>query len=320
MMPGTTLHHLAGYICSAKTLERVVEPAIADLQKEYAASSGRAWQRGWILLSGYLAIVKVMAICALSVSTTTHDERQALSRTFAWSVGWIAAISALLTLPPLVELSIRRWDAAMALVPQAMPLGIPMGIAIGIAFGLSARPAMNVVKVTVLGAIVASALSFGILAWVMPVANQAFREITVRELADSGYKDRFEPEKGHNEMTLSELRREEASFAAAGQTRLPRQFAFTFHVRFALAVGSLVLASLLLAAPFNHRGVRGLIAFAASFGYLALLHTGEALAVSGTALAPVAAAWLPNIVLIALAIVVASSSSSRLRGSSSSAR
>ena len=35
MMPGTTLHRLAAYICSAKTLERVVEPAIADLQKEY---------------------------------------------------------------------------------------------------------------------------------------------------------------------------------------------------------------------------------------------------------------------------------------------
>ena len=98
MMPGTTLHRLAAHLCSAKTLERVVEPAIADLQKEYAASSGRAWQRGWILLSGYSAILKVIAICAMSVSTTDEDERRALSRTLAWSVGWIAAISALLIL------------------------------------------------------------------------------------------------------------------------------------------------------------------------------------------------------------------------------
>jgi len=316
MMPGRTLHRLAVSLCSAKTLEQIVEPAIADLQKEYA-SADRASRRVWILLSGYCAIVKVIAICALSLPTMTDEERRALSRTLAWSAGSIAAISALLTLPPLVAWSMRRWDAAMILVPQAIPLAIPMGIAIGIAFGLSARPARNIVKVTLLGCVVASALSFGILAWVMPVANQAFREVAIRELADSGYRSRFEPERGHNEMTLSELRREEASFAAAGQIRLPRQFNFTFHLRFALAVASLVLASLLLAAPFNHRGLRGLIAFAGSFGYLALLHTGEALAVSRALLPPAAGAWMPNIVIGAFAIVVASSRSSRLRGSRS---
>ena len=37
MIPGRALHRLAARLCSAKTLERVVEPAIADLQKEYAA-------------------------------------------------------------------------------------------------------------------------------------------------------------------------------------------------------------------------------------------------------------------------------------------
>lgn len=303
MPPGRTLHRLASHLCSAKTLERVVEPAIADLQKEYAAERC-AGSRAWILLRGYCAILNVIAICALSVSTTTHDERRALSRTLAWSVGGIAAISALLTLPPLLDWEMQSWAAAMALVPQALPLAIPTGIAIGIAFGLSARPAMNIVKVTLLGGVVASALSFAVLAWAMPAANEAFRNIAVRELRASGYLDEMALHKGHNEMTLSELRREEASFAAAGQIRLPRQFAFTFHLRFALAVGTLALASLLLAAPFNHRGVRGLIAFAASFGYLMLLHTGEALGVSHTVLPPVAAAWMPNVVLMAFAILI----------------
>jgi hypothetical protein len=36
MMPGRTLHRLATLICDAKSLGRVVEPAIADLQKEHA--------------------------------------------------------------------------------------------------------------------------------------------------------------------------------------------------------------------------------------------------------------------------------------------
>lgn len=313
MMPGRTLHRLATHLCSAKTLEHVVQPAIADLQTEYSRARS-ASRRVWALLTGYFAVVKVMAVCAVSVSTT-HDERGALSKTLVWSVASVAAISAVLTLPPLSDNSMRRWDAAMAVIPQAVPLGIPMGIAIGIAFGLSPRPGRNIVKVMLLGGVVASALSFGILAWAMPAANQAFREITVRELRASGHQGEIGLQKGHNEMTLSELRREAASFSAAGQTRVPRQFAFTFHLRFALAAATLVLASLLLAAPFNHRGLRGLIAFAASFGYLALLYAGETLAVSRALLPPVAAAWMPNIVLTALAIIVASSRSSRVRGS-----
>lgn len=326
MMPGRTLHHLATHICSTKTLERIVEPAIADLQKEYS-TPGRASRRAWVLLAGYVAVLRVILVCAVNVSTTTSDERQALSRALAWSFGGIASISALLILPPLLNYSMRRWDAVIALVPQAVPLGIPMGIAIGIAFGLCARPAMNVVKVTVLGAAVASAVSFGILAWVMPVANQTFRDIAIRELADNGYQVTSEPQKGHNEMTLSELSREEASFAAAGETRLPRQFAFTFHMRFALAAATLVLAAVLLAVPFNHRGLRGLVAFATFCFYWALIYIGEALAVYsavapdiGGTLPPFVGAWLPNIVLGAVAVVFATSRSSRPCGLTSAPR
>ena len=314
MIPGRTLHRIASLVCSPETLDRVVEPAIADLQKEYeSAADGN--RRVWALLTGYSAVLKVIAVCALSVSSTTPDEHEVLRKTLAWSAGWVAAISTLLMLPPLLDSSMRRWDAALALVPQAMPLAIPMGIAIGIAFGLSARPERNVVKVALLGAVIASALSFAILAWVMPATNHAFRQMAIRELRVGGLEREFMLQKGHNEMTLAELRREEASFAAAGQIRLPRQFAFAFHVRFALAVGTLVLASLLLAAPFNHRGARGLIAFAASFGYVAMLYTGETLAVSHGALPPIVGAWLPNVVLTAIAFAVVSSRSSRLRGS-----
>ena len=57
-----------------ETLERVVEPAIADLQKEYAqprTSTAVTFSRTG---SGYVAILKVIAMCALNVSlprTTT---------------------------------------------------------------------------------------------------------------------------------------------------------------------------------------------------------------------------------------------------------
>jgi hypothetical protein len=313
MMPGRTLHSIAAHLCSKRSLERIVEPAIADFQKEYeAAEFNSAFRRTRVLVIGYLAILEVMLMSVLQPAATIDNERRALWRTLAWSVGWIVAISALLTLPPLVAHSMQRWDAAMAVVPQALPLAIPMGMAFGIAFGLSARPAMNITRVTLLGGVAASVLSFGVLAWAMPAANQAFREIAFRELTAKGYQGEDSGlQKGHNEMTLSELRRHEASFAADGEPRQARQFAFTFHLRFALAVGTLALASLLLAAPFNHRGLRGLIAVAACLLYWVLLYTGEALAVSGRMLPPVAAAWMPNVVLITSAILIALSSSLR---------
>ena len=49
MMPGRTLHRLAAHICSAKTLEHVVEPAIADLQKDMPALRVLS-RRGLVLL------------------------------------------------------------------------------------------------------------------------------------------------------------------------------------------------------------------------------------------------------------------------------
>ena len=90
--------------------------------------------------------------------------------------------------PPLFNHSMKGWRAATTLVPQAMPLAIPIGIAFGIAFGLSARPTMNITRVTLLGGVAASAFSFVVLAWAMPAANEAFREITFRELKAKGYQ------------------------------------------------------------------------------------------------------------------------------------
>ena len=80
MIPGRALHRVAAALCSAKTLERAVEPAIADLQREYGIVAGNTVSRLWVLITGYGAILKVIVICALSVSIETDDERRALRR------------------------------------------------------------------------------------------------------------------------------------------------------------------------------------------------------------------------------------------------
>ena len=189
MIPGVALHRMAVHICNEKALERIVEPAIADLQKEYAsAGAGHASRRVWVLLAGYAAILKVIAMCALSVSLESADERRAVARTLAWSVTMVVLIAVLLMLPPLYRRpSLRRWDIAATALPQALALAIPLGVAFGIAFGLYARPTMSIAKTLLLCALAASALNFGVLAWGLPAGNQAFREITFRVLRARGH-------------------------------------------------------------------------------------------------------------------------------------
>ncbi len=321
MMPGRMLHRLAARLCSAKTLERVVEPAIADLQKEYAAAEfGSSLRCARILFVGYLAILEVMLMCALQPSAATDDERHALVRTFVWSLALMIAVTGLLMLPPLsvVDRSVRLSAYLVGLIPQAVPLAIPIGLTFGIAFGLAGRAATRaMMKVVLLIAFAASLVSFVTLVWVMPAANQAYRESVARATGHSGQLI-----KGASEMTLSELDREVAIAAAAGNPRRADGYAWSFHLRFALSAASVVLAAFLFATAGSGAALRGLLAFAACFAYWALIYVGEGLAVYSPVAPAVAGtipvfigAWLPNIVLMASAIVVASSRSSRLRGS-----
>ena len=310
MIPGRILHRLAERTCSAKTLERVVEPAIADLQKEYSDDVNRA-RRLRVLLAGYAAILKVIAICAFTASPATDEERRVLGRTLAWSVGLIVVIAGLLTLPPLYDRPhANRWYAATTVVPQAMPLAIPIGIAFGLALGLRARPGAGTAKAILLGGLAASALSFSVLAWVMPAGNQAFRTMTLQESRAKGYDGPVALPKGYSEMTFAELRGEIARLSAAGEGGEVRRSIFSFHLRFSLALATLALVSVLLAALTERRGLRALSALVACLAYWLLLYAGEVGSVRGY-LTPPVGAWLPNLVLLSSAMLV----SLRLRSS-----
>lgn len=311
MIPGRALHRLASLVCSATTLDRIIEPAIADLQKEFASPT-RVFARAWVLIVGYLAIIKVIAICAVRLSGQSDVERRALARTGVWSVCLVVAITALLMVPPYYNFAheIRGWSAAKTLVPQAAPLAIPIGIALGLAFGFSGRPTLNLVKRVLLGTVAASALSFYVLVWAMPAGNQAFREIAFRAL-NTEHQGPVVLQKGYNEMTFSELRREIARFTMSGERGEARLSEFRMHLRIALAGASLALVCVLLALPVNNRAWRAFAAFGICGAYWALIFIGETGTHRGY-LPPMFSAWLPNIALASTAIIIASS---RLRGS-----
>ena len=232
MIPGRLLHRIAARIYCAKTLERVIEPAIADLQREYLDASNRGHAAITKLVANYLAVLWVISICTLQGSAAMDEERDNIRRMLLWACMATGVLTILLTLPPLsLYPEVRGWQAFLAVVPQALPLAIPVGLAFAFAVGPSAAPTARVYRVMLLTAFVASLLSFGVMAWGMPAGNQAFRELafqaeTRKAQRTGGGALENALRKGANEMTLSELRREIRNVANVDEQR---RYSWTFH-------------------------------------------------------------------------------------------
>jgi hypothetical protein len=100
MAVGDTLHRIARGGCSSELCSRVLEPAIADLQHQYAQSR-RAWLRP--LLGGYAAFWWSFASCLArdAVSRESRGGVSAAAVAFALVVGALGACEMLLlhTLP-----------------------------------------------------------------------------------------------------------------------------------------------------------------------------------------------------------------------------
>src|SRR5687768_9792238 len=93
--PGTRLRTIVARLCGARTMARLVDPTLADLQAEYedAVGRGRKWEGRWVLMLGHLALVRVLTMHggmrAMGIlRDLTGEDRRALSRT----VGASAAI------------------------------------------------------------------------------------------------------------------------------------------------------------------------------------------------------------------------------------
>ena len=145
----------------------------------------------------------------------------------------------------------------------------------------------------------------------MPAGNQAFRESLASAKGLSGPLM-----KGLSEMTLSELDREASVAASAGNVHRANQYAWAFHLRFALGAATIVLASFIIAISGRRVALRGFEAFVLCFVYWALMFIGEFFSVYRTVLPTVAGAWLPNLVFASAILFVPSRlRGSRLRGS-----
>jgi lipopolysaccharide export system permease LptF/LptG-like protein len=313
------LRALAARILDLRTMERVIDPLLADVQMEYedANRRGRVWTSRWTLLAGHVAFLKTVVLCeaedVMTLFSGWHAEDiAALKRTLGVSVAAIAATTVVLEIPPLLNSGFTISDpkTILYLMPQALVLAVPMGFTVGVFFGLRGR----VISLRSTGAVLACAILFSfvclaMLAWIMPWANEDFRQVVFRHVSEG--HDGAVAMKGFNELTLPELSERIGSYRRTGIVDSdPRLLALAYHQRWALSCATVILSIFALAV--TQRMVTGWAAALGASGtlliYYMLLWIGRT-GVLQHNLPVFVGAWLPNTLfaLVCVAVIAATS-------------
>jgi hypothetical protein len=114
MTPGLWLHRIARAVCSTESCRQVLEPAIADVQHDYARSADSV-RRGQALLRGYAAFWQSLAWCL------AHDAFGGNAREFN-SRAAIAFLVALTTVGVVEMLVMHTSEAIRRLVVCTHPI------------------------------------------------------------------------------------------------------------------------------------------------------------------------------------------------------
>jgi len=301
---GTWLHRAAGRICSRTTMERLIEPLVADMRHEHVQALARGrWQEWRVRTAGYLAFWTAVLIHMAAVAprlglNVAAADGWLVARIAAIAVGVFLGVTFLMTLPPLEALppvrpASRGW-LLLTLVPQAMVIGAPIALSSAIAYGCRGRrPSPRIVATVLVFAVIGTALALTTRQWLIPAGNQAFRvtmageDVVVRGL------------RGPSELSLSELGARidalragsaDAPGAAAEAARLAR----IYHLHWAPCFASLALGLFSLGVwTFSSRRLPAVAAgIAAPVAYWACLWVLDASATRAM-LHPVTY-WLPN--------------------------
>jgi len=305
-VPGVVLRALVSRLFDTRTAERFLFPAIADLQHESAASAGlRAVRRRVALWRNYLAFWKSFVTCLLT--RPSAGVRADIYR-FGWSGGvFLCATTALLMYGPMRRIlgGVGVWDGAVVsllLLPSVLAVTVPFSVLwVGLVgrrrHAAAGQPgsAASLARSVFLYAIVAATASFVILVWVVPAANQSFREREGRIIRErNGFAGETAPRtliKGPAEMTYAELGR--AMAASTGTQQQRARMGYYRHLKAAIPAGALAFGLITIALGGSRRNGRWSILKAASmFGALAFAYYVVLFESRGLALALVIPAWL----------------------------
>jgi hypothetical protein len=317
--PGDRLRALAVRWCQPRAMERLIDPVIADLQREYADAMAQCgpWRGRWVRLAGTVAFWKVLGSHAAgrmphALAMAASRNARAIGRVVAFSAAAALVITLVLMLPPLQTAGRRAGDyaGALYLVPQALPIGIAIGLPFGILLGLRGRSVTSALRGLIAAIVCVGALVSSLtVIWALPDANQAFRERT--------FGGRLP--KGANELTLRELSARIDALNRAGASDRAPTLARALHMRGVVSSAPLFLGLFAIGVCSVARSAaRSItIGLAATIGYAAFYSfVSPARFWSGVGLlSPPVVAWTPN-VLLALATVAMLTRVSFVRASS----
>jgi hypothetical protein len=314
-VPGLRLRTLVVLLFDQATAERVLLPAVADLQHEIAESSevsppGRTFAR----CRAYAAFWLAVGACLLTRSDPA--ERAIWSRTLAGGTAVFVVLTAALMYGPLTRIGLRTVGSlAVLLLPSAMAVTIPLSV-LGAGFvatrlrGGSDRR-RPLVRVIAAYGIAATIVSFVVMAWTVPSANQEYRVRAyraIRSLAGSSSAGVL-PTKGYPEMTIGELRAARRDAVLHTRWQDAEHASYYLHLKGAIPSAALTFGLVALAfAPARRRPrfpILGglLLGFATAFAYYVVMYQLRQL--SWVMVVPAwFGAWAPPAIFSALALVV----------------
>jgi lipopolysaccharide export LptBFGC system permease protein LptF len=292
-LPGRRLRAVAERLFDQTTLERVVLPALADLQHEGDKGQGR-----WVRVRAYWACVRVLMFCSLRVAV--RDTSQTLSiasrRTATTILIIVTGLSVLPVADQLPKLSreagvMTALTATILLLPQALFVAWPVAHFIGLATGERLHSRLGVV-VTSIGCVFLMLFIGNVLT---PGANQAYRVL----LSNVVHREVTFVQKGLPEMTWSELTdeiRDAPNARRARDARIHRQQ----RIGYSLAPLVFGLLAFTLAGRWRSRIVSFTLPIGSFLLYWLICAIGAYAAASAGYL--VSGIWLGNVVVFLAAI------------------
>jgi hypothetical protein len=320
-VPGARLRALVSALFDQATADRVLLPAIADLQHEVAENNdGSLFGRALVRLRAYAAFWRALVACL--VLRRSGDDGREWARTVVGAMSTLIVVTALLMYGPARRLlDVMEPVSFMLLLPQALAVSIPCSV-LGAGLLRGARATSEPGSRTAMGravlgySLVAVAASFVVMVWAVPSCNQAYRQrIYVRMAAKAGRP--LSPAmsiKGYPEMTVSELLEARNSsrfdFKNPRSWRVERERAgYYLHLKGAVPAASLALGLMTIALSPRKRGrwlspIVGLVlAIATLFVYYLLLFSFRELTWAMVTPAWIGA-WGPPLYFSVLALLV----------------
>jgi hypothetical protein len=287
-------------ICSARTMERLVDPILSDMQVE----SARGPWRGYATLACALVLYSV-DIARKAIAIVWAEEAPAAFTLIGYSVCPAILLAAILVLPPILggrNLPDSRMAISMLALPQALAITLPAGLLFGLPMALSRRqPSRREMTRTLFVALLSTAVTLVLFVTVAPFANQW------SPLFGAG-QPRL---RGSEDWPLAALARQIRAYKEVhGAGFIVAQLRFEYHAELAALFAAFPLSLLSLGLWRTTVGQRHplTIGSAGVGGYVALMFWERLVHPAALVNLPTPlVAWTPDIVLACLAVMLLAS-------------